>query len=222
MNKQFSVENQSFEIISGLESDSIKEIERVARVCTKTERLIKKGSADKLVDKLLTKEHMSPIEFGRDITVKFNIDRGLSHQLVRHRLCSFQQKSQRYVNDGKDLVFIRPMLCSETVLGDWSILDRPIQMGDYPWLHHCFEVARTYKKLTKNKWSPEFARSILPNCTKTELFLKGNIRNWLHIFDLRCSDHSHPQLSCLMRDLLKEFYRAMPVIFDNLYYRYCI
>jgi len=220
MTKLFSVEEQSYEIISGLDERSLLEIERVARVCTKTEHLIKDGSDKKLVRKLLTHAHMSPIEFGFDITVKFNVDRGLSHELVRHRLCSHQQKSQRYVDDGGNLIFIKPFPCSQDVIGDWEKLDRPIDMKDYTWLHHCFEVARSYKKLRHDGWPPQYARSVLSNAVKTELFTKTNIRDWINIFDLRCSNKAHPQLYPLMRNILKDFKEAIPVVFNDVYYKY--
>lgn len=73
-----------------------------------------------------------------------------------------------------------------------------------------------YKVLLQNGWKAQHAREILPNSLKTEIVMKANIREWRHIFSLRCAKASHPQMVELMRPLLKELQGKIPVVFDDL------
>jgi thymidylate synthase (FAD) len=205
------------EILTDLNQPFLKEIERVARTCYKSEDKISEddSSARELVRKLIARGHEAMIEFG-DITVKFVCDRGISHEIVRHRVASYAQESTRYCNYGKagEVVFIEPnWLQSNTTDG--------ITNGVYTeglWKAFMEASEKTYLSLIEKGWSPQQARSVLPNSLKTEINVKMNIREWRHFFRMRCSNTAHPQMIELTRPLLKEFQEKIPVLFDDITY----
>lgn len=200
-------------------SQILKDIERVARTCYKSEDKISEddSSAREIVSKLIKRGHEAMIEFG-DITVKFVCDRGVSHEIVRHRVASYAQESTRYCNYGKeetDVTFILPLWvkCED--------LEKPsfdITTPDGRWALTMARCATTYLELLMEGWSPQQARSVLPNSLKTELNVKMNIREWRHFFKMRCSNAAHPQMVELTRPLLKEFQSKIPVLFDDITY----
>jgi thymidylate synthase (FAD) len=163
------------------------------------------------------------IEFG-DIIVRFVTNRGVTHELVRHRLCSFAQESTRYVRYDGGMEFIRPVWCSKSVLGEWNyIIDIEnnhdadiISFAEGLMLKSRLHSELTYQKLLQEGWRPEQAREELPNSLKTEIVTKGNIREWRHIFQLRCSKKAHPQIRGLMLPLLSELKEKIPVVFDDI------
>jgi len=142
------------------------------------------------------------IEFG-DIIIKFITNRGVTHELVRHRLCSFAQESTRYVRYDGTMEFIKPEWFS-----DLEAIAR--------WEQAMYDAEEHYIFLLNNGWRPEQAREVLPNSLKTEIVVKANIREWRHIFTLRCSKAAHPQIRGLMLPLLKELKTKLPIVFDDL------
>lgn len=201
---------QSYEILS-LPENLLQTIERAGRTCYKSEDKITDTSAGKFVKMLIDRGHHAMIEFG-NIIVKFITNRGVTHELVRHRLCSFAQESTRYVNyGGDDIEFIVPVWIED----DGELLS---QNAHYVWLRAITKVEEEYKLLLKYGWRPEQAREVLPNSLKTEIVVMGNTREWRHIFNLRCSNKAHPQMSALMRPLLDDLKEKLPVIFDDIEY----
>jgi len=196
---------QSYEILD-LPINALQMIEKAGRTCYKSEDKITDESAASFVKGLIKRNHHAMIEFG-DITVRFITNRGVTHELVRHRLCSFAQESTRYVRYNGDMEFIIPEWFAEE-----SNYSEAIFMGA------CYEAENSYKKLLDAGWSPQQAREVLPNSLKTELVVKGNIREWRHIFTLRCANTAHPQMYALMRPLLKELQTKLPILFDDIKY----
>lgn len=201
-------------------------IEEVARTCYKSEDKITTGSADELITKLINREHEAMLEFGPDITVKFICDRGVSHELVRHRLCSFAQESTRYCNYSKDkfdnqVTFIIPEWCNLPE-SEWKYVGF-VLIGEVPkheidaltfvWVEQMAKSEKSYNALIAGGWQPQQARSVLPNSLKTEINVKANIREWRHIFAQRCSAAAHPQMRELMIPLRKEFNSYAPLLF---------
>lgn len=161
------------------------------------------------------------LEFGGMITVKFICDRGVSHELVRHRVASFAQESTRYCNYGKDehITFIIPCWITEIeedvyIFGDNNCDDIPNKI----WFAQMLENESNYNHLIKLGWSPQQARSVLPNSLKTEVNVSANIREWRHILKLRTATAAHPQMRELMCPLLDEFKSRIPILFDDITY----
>ncbi len=204
-------------------------IERAGRTCYKTEDKISTNSANKFVRMLRDKGHHAMIEFA-DMTTVFITNRGVTHELVRHRLCSFAQESTRYVRYDGRMEIIRPMWCRDTVpLGEYPggshYYDHnrdaiQIPCGyDTPerrWIDSCCRAEQDYKILINLGWTPQQAREVLPNSLKTEIVVKANVREWRHIFTLRCSKYAHPQMYDLMRPLLADCIEQHPAIFEDI------
>ena len=186
------------------EQDVMLRIATVARTCYKSETYstIQKDKA--LVKRLIDSKHDAMLEFV-DVTVRFTTDRAIANELVRHRMASYAQESTRYCNYSKDkfgneLTFIEP---SQGVNDDW--------------VEAVKQAERAYILLVAGGWTAEQARSVLPLCTKTEINMKANLREWRHFFKLRCDKHAHPDMRVLALDLLKQMHDKLPIIFDDLY-----
>lgn len=211
-----------YEILDPISVDGIEElkkIERAARTCYKSEDKITKdgSSARKMVAGLIKSGHEAMLEHGC-LTVRFVCDRGVSHELVRHRMASFAQESTRYCNYSKDkfgneLTFVMPTLYKNDFMDDeaWNC-----------WVETMKKCEESYMKLIGMGVSPQMARSVLPNSLKTEVIVTANWREWRHILSLRCAPDAHPDIRCLMIDLLEELHDKIPVLFDDIWEKYGI
>jgi len=182
-------------------NNTLEILERAARTCYKSEGKIVPGSAEKLIKSCIERGHESIIEHV-SCSVRIVCDRGISHELVRHRLASFSQVSQRYVRYSNDIEFIAPYGMTEGQKAIWSTM--------------CKQSEAAYKMLIADGVSPQIARSVLPNSTATELVMTANLREWRHIFKLRCHKSAHPDMIVLMRDILSEFFAKLPVVFSGI------
>lgn len=213
-----------FQILSKINSGEIlRNIERAGRVCYKSEDKITDNSAEKFVHMLISKGHESVLEHEK-ISVLFVCDRGVSHELVRHRLASFSQESTRYCdyskkNDG-EIVFIQPPWITDRSIEimEASIFNFPpsIPETDGIWYRCLQEISYRYKKLLEEGWIPQQARTVLPNSLKTEIVVTANLREWRLILKQRTSKAAHPQMRELMIPLLKEFKQNIPIIFNDI------
>jgi thymidylate synthase (FAD) len=190
----------------------LKLIERIGRTCYKSEDKMTVDSARDFVKGLIRSGHHSVIEH-LGITVHFICDRGISHELVRHRLASFSQESTRYADYakekfGKEINVIRPFFWDE----DSNLY--------FAWLEAMAQAEKHYLQLIQLGARPEEARAVLPNSLKTELIMSCNFREWRHIFELRCSRAAHPQMRELLLPLLLEFSEKIPIIFDDLFEKF--
>ena len=175
----------------------LEKIEKVARTCYKSEGKIQEGSAAKMVASLIKSGHEAMIEHV-SVTVKFVVDRGISHELVRHRLASFAQESTRYCNYSKDkfgneLTFIEPYWWD-------SCIDDRLEF-----LQSCEMAEKMYLKMIKRGITPQFARDVLPLATKTELVMTGFVDDWKNFFSQRLADNAHPQARELATNLKELF-----------------
>lgn len=202
-----------FEIMDPLNGEEIlKKIERVARVCYKSEGMICKGSAEKMVRGLVKRGHEAMLEHF-SFSVKFTVDRGVSHELVRHRIASFAQESTRYCNYGheEEITVVEPFYFKEC-------------RDKEPWKYHnwadaCCAAEADYMRLIEDGASPQEARAVLPNSLKTEIVVTANLREWRNIFKLRAvgvTGKPHPQMLEVMVPLLEEVKKQIPVVFDDL------
>ena len=197
-----------YEILDTLNGEEIlKKIERVARTCYKSEDKITEGTAERMVRALIKSNHEAMLEHF-SFSVKFIVDRGVSHEIVRHRVASFAQESTRYCNYGKsDVTFIRPVFFEEDSL----------EMDC--WLDNCMMAEKDYLTLLKMGRTPQEARAVLPNSLKTELVMTANLREWRHFFKLRAvgtTGKPHPQMLEVTIPLLRELKELIPVIFEDL------
>ena len=198
-----------FEILDELDGKKmLQKIERIGRVCYKSEDLITEDSAEKFIRNILKRGHESVIEHEK-ISVKMVCDRGVTHEIVRHRVASYSQESTRYCNYQKDkfgneLTFIKPVFWKE---------DSP----EYAlWKESMQQIEDQYMKLIEMGASAQEARSILPNSLKTEIVVTMNLREWRHFFRLRTASAAHPQIREIAGMVLEEFRGQIPVVFDEL------
>jgi len=206
---------QSFEIIS-LPENLLQTLEKAGRTCYKSEDKITEDSAAKFVEMLIKRGHHAMIEFG-DIIVKCITNRGVTHEIVRHRLSSYAQESTRYVNYKGGMEFIRPVWMNKLLTDpEYDSSFKNLPDSDIIWLKAMAQSENSYLNLLDEGWRPEQAREVLPNSLKTEIVWKANIREWRHIFTLRTSPKAHPQMVALMTPLLKYLQSEIPVVFDDL------
>lgn len=193
----------------------LKSLELFGRTCYKSEERIQEGSAEKFCRMLLGRNHLSVIEH-ESMSVRFVCDRGVTHELVRHRLASFSQESTRYCNYGSDHVtfVIPPWVVVEPGLyvTDRSVCDI-LPTADYRWFLSMRLVEDDYKRLLGLGWTPQQARSVLPNSLKTEIVMTANLREWMHVFAMRCQGSAHPQMRELMVPLYQRMSRELPELF---------
>ena len=185
--------------------DALKVIERAARTCYLSADKISRdeSSAEKLIRFVIERGHLSVLEHAV-ASFRFVVDRGISHEIVRHRIASFSQESTRYCayakgKHGSQIAVIKPTKLTK----EQAIV----------WEESCRIAEKAYLHLSRLGCRPEIARSILPTCLKTELVLTANFREWLHIFDLRTSKQAHPQVVAVMLQAQAVLQQKYPVIF---------
>jgi len=199
----------SVELVDDFDAVAImKKIERAGRVCYKSEGNIKDDSAEKFIRGIIKRGHESVIEHAT-ISFKIICDRGVTHELVRHRLASYSQESTRFCDYsagkfGGELTFIKPCFWKET--------DENFKL----WKNAMELVEKNYLALRAGGARPEEARSILPNSLKTEIFVTMNLREWRHFLKLRTAKAAHPQMREIALKIYKILVEKLPVIFDDI------
>ena len=181
--------------------DLLQDIERIGRVCYKSEHRITSSSAAPFVRNIIERGHESVLEH-ISITVRFITDRAIANELVRHRIAAYSQESTRYCNYKDKIEFIYPK----------NVSDKQLQLI----MEACACAATTYQTLIADGATPEVARDVLPLCTKTELIATYNLREWRHILRLRTDKAAHPKMRELMQTLLQFFQGLVPIIFDDI------
>lgn len=209
-----------YEILDLLNGEEIlKKIERVARVCYKSEDKIGEGTAEKMVRALVKSKHEAMLEHF-SFSVKFIVDRGVSHELVRHRVASFAQESTRYCNysnKGGEITVIEPCYLKKPV-GVMN-MDNPEEVRWLSWYNSVSKAEDAYITMLEHGATPQEARAVLPNSLKTEVVMTANLREWRHFFSLRAcgaTGKPHPQMLEVAVPLLKEIKSLIPVVFDDL------
>lgn len=198
----------SYEIITPATPEEGKQMirlmERAGRTCYKNESKITDDSAEKFVSMLRDRNHHAMLEFGW-IVVKFICSRGISHELVRHRLCSFAQESTRYVGySGTGITVI----CSDEISNDPEARSA--------WENAMHVAEESYNKLIAIGLKPQIARDVLPTCLKTEIVVSANTRQWRHVCQMRTPITAHPQMRQLMQPLLSDLQKLVPVLYDDI------
>ena len=197
-----------FEVLDDLDGRRmLRKIEAAGRICYKSEENITDGSAEIFVRSILKNGHESVIEHEK-ISVRVVCDRGVSHEIVRHRIASYSQESTRYCNYskekfGKELTFIKPVF--------WEEDSKEYQL----WKNLMKKTEASYNELIEMGAAPQEARSILPNSLKTEIVITMNLREWRHFFRLRTSKKAHPQMRQISRMILEYFKENIPAVFED-------
>ena len=220
-----NIMKQSFEILTPISEGGIEElkhIEKIARVCYKSEGLITEDgeSAKKMIKMLINRDHTAMIEHS-SLSVKFTVDRGVSHELVRHRIASFAQESTRYVNYSLDkfgneinVINIKDGIALDSKMKNMDADTIGIIIAE--WLSAMEDAERHYMRMIELGATPQIARSVLPNSTKTEITITANYREWRNFFKLRVPVTAHPQMREITIPLLKELKSRLPIIFDDI------
>lgn len=195
----------SFTIASIDGAAMLRRIEEAGRTCYKSEARITDESAPVFAASIIKRGHESVLEHEK-VSVRIICDRGVSHEIVRHRIASYSQESTRYCNYGKagEVAFIKPCFWGEgsMMYAGWS---EAMQFSE-----------TVYLNMLKLGASPQEARSVLPNSLKTEIVMTCNLREWRHFFRLRTAAAAHPQMREIAVPMLREFQRLIPVVFDDL------
>lgn len=198
----------SVEIITPIDGENIlKHIERCGRVCYKSEDKITDDSAEKFVANIIKRGHEAVIEHF-NITVKFICDRGVSHEIVRHRVASYAQESTRYCNYsrggfGGEIAVIEPC---------YLVKNSPRW---HMWRTSCETAEEYYMAMLETGCTPQEARAVLPNSLKTVVVMTANLREWRHFLRLRTSKAAHPQMREVALMLLEQMREKIPVVFDE-------
>ena len=217
--------NPNYKILTPISDgavDELKHIERIGRVCYKSEdRITEDGeSAKKFCKMLIDRGHEAMIEHST-LSVLFTVDRGVSHEMVRHRIASFAQESTRYVNYSKDkfgneigVIDIMGGIERDKALNN----EDADLLGEIytEWFKGMEDAEKHYMKLIELGATPQIARSVLPNSTKTNITITANYREWRNFFKLRTTLAAHPQIREVTVPLLKELQQRIPIIFDDI------
>ncbi|WP_136524329.1 FAD-dependent thymidylate synthase [Geomonas ferrireducens] len=204
VNPEFVIEDN----VDGMEM--LRNIEKYGRTCYKSEDKVSDNSALSFVEMILKRGHESVLEHEK-VTVRIICDRGVTHEIVRHRIASYSQESTRYCNYSKDKFGNEISVVSPCFFGEQSA-DRKYRV----WKQAMENAEKSYFELLSLGASPQEARSVLPNSLKTEIVMTMNLREWRHFFRLRTSTLAHPQMREVAEPLLKEFRKRIPIIFDGL------
>ena len=230
-----------YDILTPISEGGIEEIQKIelaARTCYKSEDKISPDgeSAKKLVKALIKSGHEAMLEHG-SLSVRFTCDRGVSHELVRHRIASYAQESTRWINYGKDkfggtITVIEPCFYNDISddrkmhiheLIETNNFDpdkvSQLEMRYVAWYEACDFAGEMYLDLLKYGATPQEARAVLPNSLKTEVVMTANYREWRNVFRLRCASDAHPQIRELMIPLCQELQERIPILFDDCYIR---
>ena len=201
-----NIVHQGYEIDFWYPEDDIRRIVRAARLCYKSEPLDTKEEQENFIRSLIRRGHLSPLEHS-SLSVIFTTNRGVTHELVRHRIASYSQESTRYCNYSKDKFENHVTY----------VFDEEIGMKDLDWWMDQLRLSeQQYFYRLDHGYKPQIARGCLTNDVKTEIMVTANYREWRTIFALRCSSEAHPHIRRLMLPLYRECVEVLPCVFEDL------
>ncbi len=189
-------------------NEILTKLEKIGRVCYKSECKISEHSAEKFLHNIIKRNHESVLEHV-NLSIRVVCDRGVSHEIVRHRIASYSQESTRYCNYSNDkfnneLTFINPCF--------WTENSQEYEV----WKKTMLEIEKNYMELITKGANPQEVRSILPNSIKTELVMTMNIRSWRNFLNLRTDISAHPQIREIAFMILNKLKSQIPVLFDDI------
>jgi thymidylate synthase (FAD) len=187
-------------------------IERAGRVAWQSEPKEGADATEKFIRMIMGKNHGSVLEHA-SATLSFIMDRGVSHETVRHRVgISFTQESTRYVSydkgkHGSQITVVRPPMTNVEEVDAW---DEGVKAAE-----------ESYMRMIAAGSKPQIARSVLPTCTKTQIVVSANFRAWIHFFGLRCAPDAHPQMQQVAKMALKILWKECPAVFGPALAKWC-
>ena len=215
--------------------DALKRIEAAARISHRSEDGQTSESAEKFIRAVVLGHGDWSVVEHVNVSVEFLVDRGITHEIVRHRLASYTQESTRFVNYAKKMppsyIYPKPdVVCDLCAAGD-----EPVYMTgnfghistDYPgsvyrpckydvhWLTAIHYAEQNYRHLLDGGWRPQEARSVFPNALASKILMTCNLRNWRQFFCMRTTKEAHPQMRQVTIPLLAEFQKLVPVLFEE-------
>lgn len=194
----------------------LRKIERIARISHRSEEAQTETSWDRFLRAVVLSHGDWSVVEHCSVSVEFYVDRGITHEIVRHRLASYTQESTRFVNYEKKMPpsFLYPK--------DWELQRQDENMAEFAakfdedWLQCIAIVEETYKKLIAKGWRPQEARSILPNALASKIVMTCNLRNWRHFLLMRTTRETHPQCREVTIPLLKIFQERIPIFYEDI------
>ena len=187
----------------------MKHLEAMGRICYQSEDAITDNSYDNFLRSVIKRGHEAVLEHAT-VTAVVVCDRGITHEIVRHRIASYCQESTRYCNYSKGK-FGNELTVVEPPFWDKGSTEYAT------WKHACEVAEAAYFDLLSVGCTPQQARDVLPTSTKTQIGITMNIREWRHFFRLRCSPAAHPQMIEIALKGLVEFYDYFPCLFEDIY-----
>lgn len=227
----------SFKIISEdfTRENVLNRIELAARLCYKSEDRICEGSAERMVTSLIQRNHTAMIEHAPNLSVQFVCNRAIANELVRHRILSFAQESTRYVNYAKrGLTFVisdwipsedRKLLLNTDINHTNGLKNKYVNHNTWIYVSNLLSAEYAYNYFISQfdgtpALRPEEARDVLPLATKTEIIATGNVREWRHVFDLRCAPNAHSQIKEIMVPLILKLNSDIPEVWNDIVEKY--
>ncbi len=200
----------------------LQRIEEAGRTCYNSSSKITPTSAADFVRMVIKRGHESVIEHV-SLSVRFVVDRGVTHEMVRHRLASYSQRSTRYCNESEGgVTFVIPPWCDRIIEGayrcykDFTDIEGHLPDDQRCWINAVVGAEAAYVELLNRNWSPQQARSVLPNSLRTEIVMTANLREWRHVLRLRCDKAAHPQMREVMIPLRNKMIELLPPVFEDL------
>ena len=188
----------------------LQRIEYCARISHRSEEAITASSYDRFLRAVVIQHGDWSVIEHASITVEFLVDRGITHELVRHRLFSFTQESTRFVNYLKRIGarFIKPKFPDDDEYKEDSSIGI--------WMNTIDACLDAYNKLLVLGCSPQIARSVLPNALSSKIVVTGNLRQWRHFFIMRTTKETHPQMLEVTVPLLEDIKSVIPILFEDI------
>lgn len=190
----------------------LKKIEWCGRISHRSEEDQKETSYERFIRSVVMNHGDWSIVEHASATCDFYVDRGITHELVRHRLFSFTQESTRFVNYEKKMPpsFVLP----EYVRSEHEA-DENVHLNGI-WVDTIEACESGYQRLLQAGAPPQIARSVFPNALASRIIISGNLRNWRHFFIMRTTKEAHPQMREVTIPLLSEFQSKIPVLFEDI------
>lgn len=182
---------------------ALRTIEAAARISHRSEEAQTADSWERFIRAVVLQHGDWSVVEHVTASVEFLVDRGITHELVRHRLFSYTQESTRFVNYEKKMPpsFIYP---------------RPDEAGNSDWLDSIGQAEESYKALLAKGWRPQEARSVFPNALASKILMTGNLRSWRHFLLMRTTKEAHPQMRQVTIPLLADFKSRIPILFEDI------